>query len=184
MPAPLSSVSRLLVPAVVATLLLLGLPVTAAAAPVPVGNAPRTPATTATAETARTAARKKRVSKVRRALRIAKAQRGDLYQYGASGPHRFDCSGLVFYSTHRAGFRHVPRTSSQQSRFMRRVTRRAMRPGDFVFFTGGGGVYHVGVYVGRKHGRRHIVHAPGSGQRVRTERIWTDAWFAGTLRRR
>lgn len=127
----------------------------------------------------RKAARKERI---KRMLRIVRAQKGDPYQYGAAGPHRFDCSGLVYYSAHRAGFRNVPRTSSQQGHFMRRIGRAAMRRGDFVFFTGSSGVYHVGVFAGRSGGRRWVIHAPGSGQRVTKTPIWTDRWFAGTLR--
>ena len=122
-------------------------------------------------------------TRIRSALSIARNQKGDPYRYGASGPNAFDCSGLVYYSTHRAGFSHVPRTSSAQARFMRHIKRSAMRPGDFVFFYDGGGVYHVGIFNGWSHGRRQIVHAPYSGARVRREAIWTNKWFPGTLRR-
>ena len=120
--------------------------------------------------------------RVRRALRIAISQKGDPYQYGSAGPSRFDCSGLVYYSTHRAGLKGVPRTSSAQARYMDRIKRSNMRPGDFVFFTGSGGVYHVGIYVGWRDGRRAVVHSPRPGSRVHTARIWTNSWFAGTLR--
>ncbi len=125
-----------------------------------------------------------RVVKARRALRVAKNQVGDPYRYGAAGPNAFDCSGLVYFSARRAGFRQVPRTSSAQSRHMRRIKRSSMRPGDYVFFTGRSGVYHAAIYVGRKDGRRRIVHAPGRGQRVKRAAIWTNRWFPGTLRRR
>ena len=121
---------------------------------------------------------------VRSALRVARNQTGDPYRYGAAGPNAFDCSGLVYYSTHRAGFRGVPRTSSAQARFMRKIKRSAMRPGDFVFFTNGGGVYHVGIFSGWRNGRRVIVHSPYSGSRVHTAAIWTNSWFPGTLRGR
>lgn len=123
----------------------------------------------------------KRTTKVRTALRVATRQIGDPYQYGAAGPNRFDCSGLVYFSTRKAGFK-VPRTSSAQSKHMRRVKRANMRPGDFVFFHGRSGVYHAAIYVGKKDGRRRVVHAPGSGQRVKRSAIWTNSWFAGTLR--
>ncbi len=126
--------------------------------------------------------RSARLAQVGRALKVAKRQQGDRYRYGAAGPDAFDCSGLVYFATHRAGFGQVPRTSSQQARFMDRVKRGRMRPGDFVFFTGRSGVYHVGFYAGRRDGRRVVVHAPSTGSRVRTEAIWTDRWFAGTLR--
>jgi cell wall-associated NlpC family hydrolase len=126
--------------------------------------------------------RSARLVKVDRALRVAKKQKGDPYRYGAAGPDAFDCSGLVYFATHRAGMDAVPRTSSQQARFMDRIKRKRMRPGDLVFFTGRSGVYHVGFYTGRRDGRRVVVHAPSPGERVRSEAIWTDRWFAGTLR--
>src|SRR5690349_25161982 len=90
-----------------------------------------------------------RQERVTKAKNVALRQVGDRYRYGAEGPNRFDCSGLVYFSTHRAGFSRVPRTSSQQARYMKRITRAHMKPGDFVFFRNSGGVYHVGVYLGQ-----------------------------------
>jgi hypothetical protein len=53
-----------------------------------------------------------------------------------------------------------------------------------MFFTSGGHVYHVGIFMGRLHGRAVVLHAPRSGERVHRERVWTNRWFAGTLRYR
>jgi cell wall-associated NlpC family hydrolase len=116
------------------------------------------------------------------ALRVARRQVGDAYKYGAEGPDRFDCSGLVYFATHKAGFSAVPRTSSQQADHMRRIQRSKMRRGDFVFFKSKGSVYHVGFYVGRDDGDRMILHAPSTGKKVRRDPIWTDSWFSATLR--
>lgn len=124
-----------------------------------------------------------RNARIARAREIARNQIGDRYKYGAEGPRAFDCSGLVYFSTHKAGFNRVPRTSSEQATFMKRIKRSAMRRGDFVFFTGKSGVYHVGIFAGRSDGERHIVHAPSTGERVSRDPIWTDSWFPGTLRR-
>jgi cell wall-associated NlpC family hydrolase len=121
-------------------------------------------------------------SRVAIAMRTAVAQKGDPYGYGAAGPSRFDCSGLTFYSFRRAGFGGIPRTSAGQAGFARHIPRAAMRRGDPIFFTGGGGVYHVGVFAGWFHGHRMVLHAPYSGTRVRTDPLWTNSWFAGTLR--
>jgi cell wall-associated NlpC family hydrolase len=145
--------------------------------PLSVVGAPAAEAAAATSKK-----RSARLVKIDRAFDVAKRQKGDRYRYGAAGPDAFDCSGLVYFATHRAGFDRVPRTSSQQARYMDRIKRKKMRRGDFVFFTGRSGVYHVGFYAGRRDGRRVIVHAPSTGSRVRTEAIWTDRWFAGTLR--
>ena len=140
---------------------------------------------TLSAPAASAATRKQRIG---HGYAIAFDQRGDRYAYGAAGPNRFDCSGLVYFAYRKAGFRHVPRTSSAQARHMRRIKRSGMRRGDFVFVYSGSArpsnVYHVGIFAGWSHGRRIILHAPRSGERVKRERIWTNHWFAGTLRGR
>ncbi|GAA4697183.1 C40 family peptidase [Nocardioides conyzicola] len=145
-------------------------------------------ATAAAHATTRTSAKarhhKPALSRVERGLRTAIAQKGDPYAYGAAGPNRFDCSGLTYFSFRRAGFSHIPRTSSAQAHFARHISRAAMKRGDLMFFTDGGGVYHVGVFAGWSHGRRLVLHAPYSGTRVRTDRVWTSSWFPGTLRGR
>lgn len=118
------------------------------------------------------------------AMSIAVHQKGDPYRYGAAGPGAFDCSGLTFYAFRKAGFKHIPRTSSAQAHFAKHIRRSNMRRGDLIFFYDGGGVYHVGVYAGFSHGHRWVLHAPYSGTRVRTDKLWTDKWFPGTLRYR
>jgi len=117
-------------------------------------------------------------------MRIASAQRGKPYVYGASGPRAFDCSGLTSYAFHHAGFGHMPRTAAAQAHFARHIPRGAMHRGDLIFFTGGGGVYHVGLFAGFHHGHRMVLHAPYPGRRVHIDPLWTNGWFAGTLRHR
>jgi cell wall-associated NlpC family hydrolase len=132
--------------------------------------------------TARTVAQRVS-SRVLAAKNIALHQRGDAYAYGAAGPDRFDCSGLVFYSFRHAGFP-VPRTSSAQAGFTRRVAKKDMRAGDLMFFYGSGGVYHAAIFLSWSHGHAVMLHSPGSGQRVRIAVPWTSSWFGGTLRHR
>jgi cell wall-associated NlpC family hydrolase len=115
---------------------------------------------------------------------VVRHQKGDPYRYGAAGPGAFDCSGLTFYAFRKAGFKHIPRTSSAQAHFAKHIKRSNMKRGDLIFFYDGGGVYHVGVYAGFSHGHRWVLHAPYSGTRVRTDKLWTDHWFPGTLRYR
>jgi len=112
-----------------------------------------------------------------RAFRVAAAQKGDPYRYGAAGPNAFDCSGLTSYAFRRAGVP-IPRTSSAQRGATRRIPARAARPGDLVFFQSGGSVYHVGFYAGH----HQVLHSPYSGTRVRKERIWTSAVSYGRVR--
>lgn len=151
------------------------------------GSSSVTTTTAATKTTARTTARRtaaRRVSaRVLSARDIAMRQRGDAYAYGAAGPDRFDCSGLIRYSYARAGF-DVPRTSRAQAGHTRRIAKKDMRAGDLMFFHGSGGVYHAAIFLRWSKGHAVMLHSPGSGQRVRIAAPWTSQWFGGTLRRR
>lgn len=121
-------------------------------------------------------------SRVDRAVTITKNQIGDPYSYGAAGPNRFDCSGLVYYSYRKAGIKRVARTSKQQASQTRHISRSHMRKGDLMFFYGSSGVYHVAVFVGWKNNRRLMIHSPRPGQRVHRAVPWTNSWYPGTYR--
>ena len=133
---------------------------------------------------ARTKMKRAVKKKVHRAEAIALGQRGDAYGYGAAVPGAFDCSGLVYYSFRRAGFTAMPRTSSAQAGHVRRIPKSHLRKGDLMFFTGGSGVYHVGIFVGRlKGGAVQMLHSSTPGRPVQIDVPWTSSWFAGTMRR-
>lgn len=149
------------------------------AAPAPQATAALAPQQMEPQKTLKATHKVKRPDRVQKALKIMRAQLGDPYRYGAAGPNAFDCSGLVFYAAKRAGIKGIPRTSGAQAGFARRISKGAMRPGDLMFFSNGGGVYHVGVWVGKNR----ILHSPSTGGRVRIDPIWTSGWYGGTLRR-
>lgn len=113
---------------------------------------------------------------------IAVNQIGDPYRYGAAGPDRFDCSGLLYYSFRKAGIA-IPRTSSSQASYARRISKSNLRRGDLMFFYGSSGVYHAAIFLGRSDGHIVMLHAPHTGDHVRRARPWTSSWFAATLRR-
>ncbi|GHF30532.1 glycoside hydrolase [Streptomyces mashuensis] len=102
------------------------------------------------------------------ALWIAASKAGSPYQWGATGPYRFDCSGLTQYAFKRAG-KQLPRTAEEQYNRTHHIPASARQMGDLVFFHGRGGVYHVGIYAGDGV----IWHAPKTGSVVRRERIWS-----------
>jgi peptidoglycan DL-endopeptidase CwlO len=94
-----------------------------------------------------------RGSEAAQIIRIAKAQLGDRYRYGAMGPSAFDCSGLVLYSYRAAGdYRAVGygRYRSARSLYyhfkaLGRASRTGGQPGDIVVWGRG---THVGIYLG------------------------------------
>ncbi|MGH3332523.1 MAG: C40 family peptidase [Nocardioidaceae bacterium] len=109
-----------------------------------------------------------------RAYKVARAQLGDKYQYGAEGPDRFDCSGLTWYSYKLAG-RPIRRTTQAQYLYSQHIPAAARHLGDLVFFLRSGLPRHVGIYAGRGY----MIHAnSGSyyGRKVIRERI-TGYWL-------
>ncbi|MFM6851794.1 MAG: C40 family peptidase [Terrabacter sp.] len=112
------------------------------------------------------------------ALRIAAAQRGKPYRWGAAGPYAFDCSGLIYYVYRTKLHVALPRTANAQRLQTVRVAKSNILAGDLVFFMRYGRAYHVGVYAGSGK----IWHSPRPGQRVQLSRLWTSAWVAGRVR--
>jgi len=82
-----------------------------------------------------------------RALSYAKAQLGDRYVYGATGPNAWDCSGLTQAAYKYAG-RPIQRTAQQQFNHVHHIYYSQMKPGDLVFFGTPGNITHAGVYAG------------------------------------
>ncbi|SFS89206.1 NlpC/P60 family protein [Marininema halotolerans] len=71
------------------------------------------------------------------------------YVYGASGPNQFDCSGFTKYVYDKIVGKQLPRTSSAQASVGKFISKGNLRAGDLLFFrTGGGGISHVGIYMG------------------------------------
>ncbi|GGJ39294.1 C40 family peptidase [Streptomyces brasiliensis] len=112
-----------------------------------------------------------------KALRIAASKKGSPYQWGATGPRRFDCSGLTLYSFKKAG-KKLPRTAAQQYNKTRHISATRRKVGDLVFFHYGSSVYHVGIYAGK--GR--IWHAPKTGDVVKLQKIWTRSVWYGRVK--
>ncbi|KUN76213.1 C40 family peptidase [Streptomyces griseoruber] len=80
-------------------------------------------------------------------IAFVKAQIGDAYVSGGTGPNSWDCSGLV-----QAAFRQVgidlPRVSQDQSTRGTQVSLSNLQPGDILYWGSAGSAYHVAVYVG------------------------------------
>jgi hypothetical protein len=106
------------------------------------------------------------------AAALAKKQLGKQYQWGAAGPDKFDCSGLVMFVYNNLGVQ-LPRVSSRQASAGVHVERKDLRPGDLVFFVlSGSRINHVGIYVGGGK----FVHAPRRYSPVRTDSL-NDSWW-------
>jgi peptidoglycan DL-endopeptidase CwlO len=112
-------------------------------------------------------------------LRIALAQQGKPYVWGATGPDSFDCSGLIVYAWRLAGYRLTIRTSEQMWRASDPVARGTEQPGDLLFtHFGSGGPGHVMIVV-----RKGLaVQAPRTGDVVKVIPYRAQDWTIGRLR--
>ncbi|HST81579.1 MAG TPA: NlpC/P60 family protein [Kineosporiaceae bacterium] len=110
-------------------------------------------------------------------LRVALAQQGKPYVFGAVGPDSFDCSGIVVYAWRLAGYRVTVRTAAQMWNVSTPVARGSEKPGDLLF----------GEFDQRVPGAGHVmivvkpglaVQAPSTGRNVQLTRYssFNSSW--------
>jgi cell wall-associated NlpC family hydrolase len=110
-------------------------------------------------------------------LREAAKLKGTPYRYGGTTTRGFDCSGYTGYVYKKAG-KKLPRTSRAQYSATKHISRKTAKPGDLVFFkSGGGGVYHVGIYAGSNL----LWHSSKPGVPVRKAKIWSKSVAFGRV---
>ncbi|GHC88371.1 C40 family peptidase [Streptomyces flavofungini] len=142
--------------------------------------------------------------KARKVLSAALSQRGAPYSWGGGGPRGrslghccspsgksgarirgFDCSGLTTYAFARVGIT-LPRIASAQASRGQRIPvsrgKRALRPGDLVFFgyapRRDATIYHVGIYAGNGQ----MINAARPGTVVRLDAVDAMPGYAGGAR--
>lgn len=102
-----------------------------------------------------------------RVVRIAEAQRGKRYVYGAVGPSAFDCSGLVRYAYAKAGVNsrlgggHSAAAMLRWARAHHLFSRTHPQIGDVVIYGNGS---HAAIYIG--NGRVISALNPRQGIRI------------------
>jgi peptidoglycan DL-endopeptidase CwlO len=80
-------------------------------------------------------------------VNFVKAQVGDSYVSGGTGPNSWDCSGLVQAAFSQIGV-DLPRVSQDQSTAGTPVSLSNLQPGDILYWGSAGSAYHVAVYTG------------------------------------
>ncbi|HMD93199.1 MAG TPA: NlpC/P60 family protein [Trebonia sp.] len=107
-----------------------------------------------------------------KAVAFAYAQLGKPYEWGATGPYSYDCSGLVQAAWAAAGVS-IPRVTYDQWAALPHIATSSIQPGDLLYYDGEG---HVAMYVGDGY----IIDAPRTGLDVEKIPMNTD-WYAATF---
>jgi cell wall-associated NlpC family hydrolase len=113
------------------------------------------------------------------AIAAARTQLGKPYQWGATGPDSFDCSGLTGWAYKQAGLT-LPRTSRQQWFAGAHPDLGTMAPGDLLFWGTRPGdpqsIHHVALYLGAGL----MLAAPHTGANVQVQPVYLDDFFGVT----
>lgn len=80
-------------------------------------------------------------------MTVVKPWLGTPYKYGKASKSGTDCSGYVMNIYREKTGISLPHSSSQMFQMGKKIGKDELKTGDLVFFGGGGGVDHVGVYL-------------------------------------
>ncbi len=100
---------------------------------------------------------------IKKLIRTAKGYLGTRYRFGGNTKKGIDCSGFtkVVYKKHG---KQLPRTSRQQSKVGKKISKKNLKSGDLVFFSSKKtrGVAHVGIMVSKDK----FIHASSGKRKV------------------
>ncbi len=91
----------------------------------------------------------------------AKKQLGVPYVSAGIDPSGFDCSGFTSFVMSHQG-KTIPRRAKDQFEQCAKLTEEEAQIGDFVFFSNGGEVNHVGILINEKGQPKTMIHASSS----------------------
>lgn len=109
----------------------------------------------------------------------AEAQLDKPYQWGATGPQSYDCSGLVQHAFAAAGVS-LPRTAAEQYRTGSHPDTPDLRPGDLLFWATDvldpRTIDHEAIYLGGGY----MIVAPHTGAFVSVQRVYIEGYLGAT----
>jgi len=113
------------------------------------------------------------------AITAARSALGLPYQWGATGPDSYDCSGLTQWAFAQAGVR-LPRVAADQWTVGTHPSLDQLRPGDLLFWATDvndpSTIHHVAIYLGGGF----MLQAPHTGDVVRIARVYLDGYIGAS----
>lgn len=84
------------------------------------------------------------------------------YKWAGTTPQGFDCSGFTGYVTKNVLNKDIPRSASVQFNESKKIKRKNIHPGDFVFFKNGSKISHVGIVFSTNNNSVQMIHSSSS----------------------
>jgi len=94
-------------------------------------------------------------------IAYAKQHLGVNYKYGGTTPKGFDCSGFTSHVMSEFNIL-INRTSKDQASQGKKIPLKNAKPGDLIFFSKGGRIFHVSIVALNKNGQLHVIHSTSS----------------------
>jgi cell wall-associated NlpC family hydrolase len=84
------------------------------------------------------------------------------YQWAGTSPKGFDCSGFTSYLMETELNKKLDRRAIDQYNSAKKLKRKHVKPGDFIFFDNGSGISHVGIVFSTNNNSIQMIHASTS----------------------
>lgn len=109
-------------------------------------------------------------------VEYAKQYLGASYKYGGTSPDGFDCSGLT---SHVLGEFDIPinRSSRDQAKQGKSIKLKEAKPGDLIFFSQSGRIFHVAMVASNHGGNVKMIHSTSSRGVVLDNLNQSKYWF-------
>lgn len=81
------------------------------------------------------------------------------YRWAGTSPNGFDCSGFTSYLMETELNKKLERRALDQYNSAKKIKRKDVKPGDFIFFDNGSGISHVGIVYSVNNNSIQMIHS-------------------------
>ncbi|HLW40018.1 MAG TPA: C40 family peptidase [Brumimicrobium sp.] len=95
-------------------------------------------------------------------VKISESLLGVPYKWAGVTPSGFDCSGFTGYVIRKSLDRSISRSAAEQYKEVKKIKRKDVTIGDFIFFSHGKNIHHVGIVYSTEDDSIQMIHASTS----------------------
>lgn len=95
-------------------------------------------------------------------VKLSEGLLGIPYKYAGVTPSGFDCSGFTNYVIRKTLNKNLSQRAADQFKEVRKINRKDLQLGDFIFFSHGKGINHVGIVYSLENDSVQMIHSSSS----------------------